>query len=352
MKGMVIKMKISKIIIALLLTLLMLATAASCALMDQILPPKDDESTAEPVNTADAGKSAMLVGVWEEIDIDNIYTFKADGTGDEYYDGTTWKMTWVLNGNILTMDFPETGVEEYEIYLTNDRLVVHNEDIDFEYVREGNKPTPTPTPPPDTNSSGGTGGDVSGNKSGTGGDTGSGGANALALIGMWDEIDIDNIYTFNADGTGTEYFDGTTWVMTWELNGNVLTMNFPETGVEVYEITLRGDELIVHNPDIDFEYVRMGAGTSGGTSGGGRSTSSSIVGVWDEIDIDNTYTFNADGTGKEYFDGTTWKMTWVLDGDWLTMDFPETGVEEYRITLDGDWLVVHNPDIDFEYVRR
>ena len=79
---------------------------------------------------------------------------------------------------------------------------------------------------------------------------------------------------------------------------------------------------------------------------------SKLIGIWDEIDIDNTYYFYEDGTGKEYFDGDTWEMIWMVDGNLLSMYFFDTGVEEYMITLDGDFLVVHNPNIDFEYVRR
>jgi hypothetical protein len=45
-------------------------------------------------------------------------------------------------------------------------------------------------------------------------------------------------------------------------------------------------------------------------------------------------------------------MTWTLKGSTLTMDFPETGVEEYEITLSGNTLTVHNPIVDFKYKRR
>ena len=77
-----------------------------------------------------------------------------------------------------------------------------------------------------------------------------------------------------------------------------------------------------------------------------------LIGNWSEVDIDNTYTFNSNGTGSETFEGTSWDMTWSLDGDMLTMDFPETGVEEYRISIKGDRLTVHNPVIKYEYIRR
>ena len=78
----------------------------------------------------------------------------------------------------------------------------------------------------------------------------------------------------------------------------------------------------------------------------------SLIGKWSEIDIENTYTFKSDGTGNETFEGISWDMTWSLDGDMLTMDFPETGVEEYRISIKGDKLTVHNPLIKYEYIRQ
>ena len=77
--------------------------------------------------------STPLVGVWEEVDIDNIYTFNADGSGSEYFEGNSWDMTWTLNGDILTMNFIESGIEEYEIFLDGDTLFVYDEDSDTEY---------------------------------------------------------------------------------------------------------------------------------------------------------------------------------------------------------------------------
>ena len=97
-------------------------------------PAKAKAST--PAASGNSGNS--LVGVWEEIDIDNIYTFNADGTGSEYYDGNTWDMEWTLDGNILTMDFFDAGIEEYEIILDGDTLIVTDasEDIEYEYKRQ------------------------------------------------------------------------------------------------------------------------------------------------------------------------------------------------------------------------
>ena len=60
----------------------------------------------------------------------------------------------------------------------------------------------------------------------------------------------------DADGTGSEYFNGDTWEMTWTLDGTTLTLSFPETGVEEYEITLSDNTLVVHAPAADYEYNR------------------------------------------------------------------------------------------------
>ena len=94
---------------------------------------QSDKSASVP---AVSSSSSELVGVWEEVDIDNIYTFNEDGTGSEYYDGDTWDMEWELNGTTLTMDFFDAGVEEYEIDFREGHLFVidSTDGTEFEYV--------------------------------------------------------------------------------------------------------------------------------------------------------------------------------------------------------------------------
>lgn len=93
-------------------------------------------------------------------------------------------------------------------------------------------------------------------------------------------------------------------------------------------------------------------GSGGSQSGSSAPDPSDLLGTWQEVDIDNSYTFKADGTGSEHFEGDTWEMTWTLSDSTLTMDFPATGVEEYEITLSGNTLKVHNPIVDYEYTRK
>ena len=92
--------------------------------------------------------------------------------------------------------------------------------------------------------------------------------------------------------------------------------------------------------------------TASSAVAGDDSLEKQLLGNWSEVDIDNTYTFNADGTGIETYEGETWDMTWSLNGDVLTMDFPATGVEEYSITIRGNKLTVHNPVVAYDYIRQ
>ena len=84
------------------------------------------------------------------------------------------------------------------------------------------------------------------------------------------------------------------------------------------------------------------------------SETSGLVGKWKEVDVDNTYTFNADGTGREYYDGESWDMKWTLNGTTLTVDFGSEGIEEYKITLNGEKLTVvdTSDNTKYEYTRE
>jgi hypothetical protein len=89
--------------------------------------------------------------------------------------------------------------------------------------------------------------------------------------------------------------------------------------------------------------------------GGGRSVSTSdLVGTWEEVDIDDTYIFSSDGTGREIWDGDTYIMSsWKVQNNHLTMNFIGN-TEEYDIELssDGRTLTVKQFPIDFTYKKR
>ena len=115
-------------------------SSSSSTEKDDPIPPEDPPVTKLP-DTVTPEKSDLeeqLIGYWVEIDIDNTYYFFSDGTGYETFDTYSWDMTWSLDGDILTMDFPDTGVEIYPITINGDRLNVYDDSagIMYEYDRQ------------------------------------------------------------------------------------------------------------------------------------------------------------------------------------------------------------------------
>jgi hypothetical protein len=74
-----------------------------------------------------------------------------------------------------------------------------------------------------------------------------------------------------------------------------------------------------------------------------------LIGTWKEIDVDETYQFNADGTGKEVLYGSTYNFKWSLDGDKIKFDFADVSDETVSIKFEGNTLILDNL---FEYQKQ
>ncbi len=86
------------------------------------------EATAEPTNNENS--STSLVGKWKyydsayiSSDIEFIYTFNADGTGNYYAAGTDMPFTYTVDGSTLTINY-DSGPFETEYELNGDILNV------------------------------------------------------------------------------------------------------------------------------------------------------------------------------------------------------------------------------------
>ena len=68
-----------------------------------------------------------------------------------------------------------------------------------------------------------------------------------------------------------------------------------------------------------------------------------LVGTWLQRDSDwnDTYIFNADGTGK-LISGPEYPFTYAVNGDTLTLTYGEDDEEEFTITVDGNLLTMIN----------
>jgi hypothetical protein len=77
-----------------------------------------------------------------------------------------------------------------------------------------------------------------------------------------------------------------------------------------------------------------------------------LVGTWKEVDINASYTFNADGTGAEGLSSASFAFDWTLSGSTLKLSYSAADVAEYEIQLDGNTLYINEDGTDFEYERQ
>ena len=74
-----------------------------------------------------------------------------------------------------------------------------------------------------------------------------------------------------------------------------------------------------------------------------------LVGTWVDLtsDWEDTYIFNADGTGT-YISGPEYDFTYQVSGDTLTLIYEEDDTEEYTATVDGSKLVLVDKQFGYE----
>lgn len=74
-----------------------------------------------------------------------------------------------------------------------------------------------------------------------------------------------------------------------------------------------------------------------------------LVGTWVDLtsDWEDTYIFNADGTGT-YISGPEYDFTYQVSGDTLTLIYEEDDTEEYTAVVDGSKLVLVDKQFGYE----
>ena len=77
-----------------------------------------------------------------------------------------------------------------------------------------------------------------------------------------------------------------------------------------------------------------------------------LVGKWLESESDVAYAFNKDGTGTKTLESEELEMTWTLSGSTLTIDFPDTKDEEYKINIENDNLSMKTLLKGYEFIRQ
>jgi hypothetical protein len=90
-----------------------------------------------------------------------------------------------------------------------------------------------------------------------------------------------------------------------------------------------------------------------GCGGGNKSLQEEIVGTWQEVDIDEVYTFDSDGNGVQVIFDTTYRFTWKIDGDTLKIVDKDYDIEEVytKVSVQGDTLRMAHGEIAYEYKK-
>ena len=188
-----------------------------------------------------------------------------------------------------------------------------------------------------------------------------------ALVGAWLQRDSDweDTYIFNADGSGL-LISGPEYPFTYTVKGDVLTLTYDEDDEEEFTISVDGDllamidkwgeELLLDKqketePETD---------PTDATEPAEPTLKELIIGTWEdqETEYKETFTFNADGTGKYSFeDNGHWEYTFTyewFDGDYVEFTYDDDGsVGGFTVRIEGDTLYVSNTAVaDMPLVRK
>ena len=191
------------------------------------------------------------------------------------------------------------------------------------------------------------------------------------LLGTWLERDSDwgNTYIFNADGTGM-LISGPEYPFTYAVSGEVLTLTYDVDDEEEFTISVDGDLLTMvdqfgYELLLDKEAVRNEEPEEPEESEEPEVTETEnpyvkeIVATWvdEESGYQETFTFNADGTGMyscvdgEYYE---YPITYnFLRSDYLQFFYEDGSEGGFIIRIEGDTLYVTNDYVvDMPLVRQ
>ena len=189
---------------------------------------------------------------------------------------------------------------------------------------------------------------------------------AAKLLGTWlqRDSDWDDTFIFNADGTGM-LISGPEYPFTYAVDGDVLTLTYDDGDQEEFTITVDGDLLTMIDKWgdellLDKQAEEASKQENDQTGAAGLTLKELIIGTWEdqETEYRETFTFNADGTGKYSFeDGGHWEYTFTYewyDGDYLEFTYDDDGsVGGFTVRIEGDIMYVSNLSVsDMPLVRK
>lgn len=193
-----------------------------------------------------------------------------------------------------------------------------------------------------------------------------------ALVGTWLQRDSDweDTYIFNADGSGM-LISGPEYPFTYSVSGDKLTLDYGDDDEEEFTFSVEGDlltmvdmwdeQLLLDKQTAEAPETTVPETEPAETTAPAELTLKElIIGTWEdqETEYKETFTFNADGTGKYSFeDGGHWEYTFTYewyDGDYLEFTYDDDGsVGGFTVRIEGDVMYVSNTAVaDMPLVRK
>lgn len=191
------------------------------------------------------------------------------------------------------------------------------------------------------------------------------------LVGTWVDLtsDWEDTYIFNADGTGS-YTSGFEYEFTYKVDGDTITVIYAENDTEEYIATVDGSNLVLVDKQFGYEQSFEKSAketvppTEAETEESERTnepdTKSEIIGTWKESEtgIDETFTFNADGTGKYscLYDGETYECGFTyefLRSDYVDIYYDDDTEGGFQFEITNDKMTVRNEYVEgLAYTRQ
>lgn len=193
-----------------------------------------------------------------------------------------------------------------------------------------------------------------------------------ALVGTWLQRDSDweDTYIFNADGSGM-LISGPEYPFTYSVSGDKLTLDYGDDDEEEFTFSVEGDlltmvdmwdeQLLLDKQTAEAPETTVPETEPAETTAPAELTLKElIIGTWEdqETEYKETFTFNADGTGKYSFeDNGHWEYTFTyewFDGDYVEFTYDDDGsVGGFTVRIEGDTLYVSNTTVaDMPLVRK
>ena len=192
-----------------------------------------------------------------------------------------------------------------------------------------------------------------------------------ALVGEWIDLtsDWEDTYIFNADGTGT-YISGPEYDFTYEVSGDTLTLTYAEDDIEEFTASVEGSKLVLVDKQFGSEqsFTKSAEETETPTEAETEASDdtnepdpkSEIIGTWKESEtgLDETFTFNADGTG-EYsclYDGEIYECGFTFEflrSDYVDIYYDDDTEGGFQFEIADDTMTVRNEYVDgLAYTRQ